>query len=635
MYARRQTRPKPLKSTPRKWEAPVQGWVSNRALAHPQSLDGPGAARLDNFFPQSTGVQLRRGKERYATLEDTDDDVTALFTYKSGAIEQMFGANNSTIYDLTTVPFPESQELGDGLGDLLGDDLGNSFGWFSTAGLDVATGYTNGDWSVIQFATTGGIFLIGVNGVDTGFIYDGDTFYPYVAGGVSRLDYDAETSPFTEGEILTGGTSGATATIWRVVDNGTDGYLLLTDVTGSFQDNETITDGSGGSADADGVASAVAPGADFGSLTSADMSYVWAYNERVYFAQKDSLSSWYLAVDSVGGSATEFPLIGVFDLGGSLLFGQRWSLESGGEGGLSDQNTFVSTQGEVAIYQGIDPGDAASWRLVGVYRIGRPLGKHAFIRGGGDLAIATTVGLVPLSRAISLDVTALNVATVSYKIADAWTEAVQLRGDSNWRTGIWPERKMAIVSPPDLQGSSSPVMFVSNTETGAWAPFTNWQALCMTVFRGELYFGSPNGRVFRANATGLDDGEPYTGVVVPLFDDLGAPASAKIGTVARAVTRSNLRLVDRIDLLTDYNLTLPAPPDAPPAPAANVWGEAVWGQAVWGAVTPTVIGNSWRSVGGAGYTLAPCYQVTSGSIAPLDAEVISFDTLHTTGAVVS
>jgi len=718
MYARRQTRPKPAQAIPTKWDAPVAGWVSNRALASPGAIEGPGAEILDNFFPRATGVALRRGKQRYATLEDVEEDVTALFTYKDGATEKMFGANATTIYDLTTVTFNEDALLAaNDEGDVLGTEDGDVFGWFSTTGLDVAGGFTSGDWSVAQFTTTGGSYLVGVNGVDTGFIYDGSEFFPYVKGGVTAVPYDAEVSAFEAGEIVVGDESGAHGTVWKNVpgDPG-EGVLYLTDVTelpmkwelaydggsgafapgetvtgadsgatavvesvdgdatsgtltlidlvgtfqndevitgddsgaavadgadsylsgGPFRDNEGLTGGDSGEATAAGDAELAVPGVDFGTLDSSDMSYVWAYNERLYFAQTDALSAWYLDVDSIGGTATEFPLVGVFDLGGSLLFGQRWSLESGGEGGLSDQNIFVSTQGEVAIYQGFSPDEADTWRLVGVYRIGRPLGKHAFVRGGGDLAIATTVGLVPLSKAISLDVTALNVATVSYKIADAWTEAVQQRGTSNWRAGIWPEQKMAIVAPPDLQGSSSPVMFVSNTETGAWTRFRGWQALCMTVFQGQLYFGSPEGKVFKANVGGLDDGAAYSGVVVPLFSDLGSPASVKVGTMARAQTRANIDVVDRVDILTDYNVTtLPAAPDATPITASNVWGEGVWGASVWSSATPTVIGVKWRSAGGVGYTLAPCYQITSGSIGPLDLELISMETLHTPAGLAS
>lgn len=635
MYARTPTRPKPRTSLPKRWPAPIAGWVSNRALSEPRSIEGPGAAVLDNFFPRSTGVALRRGKELYATLEDTDLDVTAMFTYRNGLVEQFFVANDTTIYDLSAVPFAEDSELGAGGGNTLGDDLGNSFGWFSTTGLSVAEGYTGGQWSVVQFATTGGIYLVGVNGADTGFIYDGVDFFPNVAGGVTQVNYDGLTDDFLVGEVVTGGTSGATGTILRQnAATATTGNLWLSDVTGTFVDDDVLTGATEGAADAIGGSAIAAPGMDFGALTSADMDFVWSYKNRLWFVQKDSLDVWYLATDSIGGTATVFPMGGVFSNGGKLLFGARWSLESGGDGGLSDQNIFVTSQGEVAIYQGISPDDVATWNLVGVYRIGSPLGKKAYIRGGGDLAIATTVGLVPLSKAISLDQTALNVASLSYKIADAWTDAIQMRGDANWQAMIWPEAKLAAIAPPDLIGSSAPVMFVSNTQTGAWARYTGWQALCMETYRGQLYFGSPGGKVFLANVGGLDDGAPYSGAVVPLFDTMDAPASSKIGKMARATTRSSTRLTDKLTMLTDYNEALPAAPDATPLPASNTWGSGVWGTSVWGSETPTVIGNAWRSVGGIGYSLAPCYQVTSGAVAAIDVELIDMDSLHTTTEMV-
>jgi len=59
------------------------------------------------------------------------------------------------------------------------------------------------------------------------------------------LNYDAETSPFTVGAILTGGTSGATGTIDEVVDYGTTGTLRLSSSVDAFEDDETITDDNG------------------------------------------------------------------------------------------------------------------------------------------------------------------------------------------------------------------------------------------------------------------------------------------------------------------------------------------------------------------------------------------------------
>ena len=65
---------------------------------------------------------------------------------------------------------------------------------------------------------------------------------------ISGLDYDAQTVNFTAGYVLTGGTSGATATISADSDDGATGHLSLHTVTGTFEDDETIIGASGGSA---------------------------------------------------------------------------------------------------------------------------------------------------------------------------------------------------------------------------------------------------------------------------------------------------------------------------------------------------------------------------------------------------
>jgi hypothetical protein len=641
MYARRQTRPKPRKSDLKSFAAPIAGWISNRSLAVPGQPGQPqGAAVLDNFIPRATSVQLRRGKVLYCTLGNGAQDALSLFSYKDGANKHLFGATPTTIYDITNIEFPYDGELVNEDGDLLGDENGNWFGWSSTEFSDVMGGFTGGNWIVVQFATTGGVYLVGVNGEDTGFLYDGTTFYPSVPGGVYTLAYDALVDDFTEGATLTGGTSGATATINRVIpDAGGVGVLWLTDLTGGpFQDNETITDDATGDATANGADVVAAPGITFtGGLTTADMSYVWVYKNRLWFAQKDSMNAWYLEnVDAIGGGAVIFPLSGVFGRGGSLLFGQTWSLEGSLEGGMSEQNIFVSTEGEVAVYQGIYPGEADTWSKVGVYRIGKPLGNRGFIRGGGDIAVATSVGLVPLSKAISLDITSLNVATVSYNIADAWSDAVQLRGLDGWQGEVWPELKIAAFAPPTPDSFPVPVIFITNTETGAWARFTGWQALCFEVYEGRLYFGSPDGKVFIANASGQDDGAPYTGAVMPLFEDFGTPASAKIGKLARAVVRATTPVNDQLQWHSDFNLSLPAPPSSTVVGGAqSIWGAGVWGESIWGAETPQVISENWRSVSGLGYACSVSLQITSGAIAPIDAELIRIDTTFETAEIVT
>lgn len=791
MYARTLQRPKQRISEVKKFASPTAGWISNRALAVPSGDNGnlpQGAMVLDNFFPRSTSVTLRRGKLRYCTLGDGSEQATAIFSYNNGPNKKLFGATPSTIYDITDVEFATDAEIVTENDDLIVTENGDWFGWSSTEFLSVMGGFTGGDWSIVQFATTGGVYLIGVNGADTGFVYDGAVFYPYVDGGVQALAYDAEVSEFTIGDTVTGAASGATGKIWHIDDQGggegvlyiyevaTDpwvwnigyengseqfhvgaelesvtgratitadapgtttwtlaydggtglfapaetvtggtsgatatvvsvdgvaasGTLTVSGLAGTFQDNEALTgsvagaataagtqsapiyagvltvevasgvfnvgeeitddeggeaeissstyvsggpfqnnealsDTGGGAATAASAADPYIPGITFpDGLTTADMSFVWVYRNRLYFAETGSMNAWYLPVDSIGGTAAKFPLSGVFGLGGSLLFGQRWSLSSGGDGGLSEQNTFISTEGEVAIYQGLGPDDPQTWSQQGLYRIGRPLGKRAFIRGAGDLAIATSVGLVPLSKAIELDLTALTVASISYPIADAWQDALDQRGVTNWQGQIWPDQKVAVFAPP---ATSNSVMFIANTETGAWSRFTGWEGLCFDVFGGRLFFGESTGAVYIANETGLDDGIPYSGACLPLYDDLGSPASRKIAKVGRYILRASAEIVGRVTWQSDYNEQLPPAPDAESLGSApSIWGDGIWGQSVWTEGLPRLVVDRWHSLGGTGYNVSLAFQVTSGSLQPLDAEVISSEVLYETADAVS
>jgi hypothetical protein len=69
----------------------------------------------------------------------------------------------------------------------------------------------------------------------------------------STLGYELQTANFTVGNVLTGGTSGATARIIADSDSGTTGTLTMQDIQGDFIDDETITDTGSGSAKANGI----------------------------------------------------------------------------------------------------------------------------------------------------------------------------------------------------------------------------------------------------------------------------------------------------------------------------------------------------------------------------------------------
>ena len=92
-------------------------------------------------------------------------------------------------------------------------------------------------------------------------------------GPLNTLPYDGQSGNFTAGLVVTGGTSGATARIVSDTDGGATGTLVLENISGIFQDNETITDTSTGSAAvnrtfASLITNGVWTGASLGSQTA-------------------------------------------------------------------------------------------------------------------------------------------------------------------------------------------------------------------------------------------------------------------------------------------------------------------------------------------------------------------------------
>jgi hypothetical protein len=80
------------------------------------------------------------------------------------------------------------------------------------------------------------------------------TWYASFENSDQKLKYDALTADFTESLTVTGGTSGATGVIEEIWDNGDNsGTLILSSVSGTFEDNEALTDSSTGAATVNGA----------------------------------------------------------------------------------------------------------------------------------------------------------------------------------------------------------------------------------------------------------------------------------------------------------------------------------------------------------------------------------------------
>ena len=508
-----------------RFPAPVRGLIRNENIA----LTQPGGALvLENWFPTSTGIRTRRGIRKHATLDGTGA-VGAVMPYEGSGISNLFASNDAGIYDITTVADPDTP---------------------ITAESGIGT-VTSGDFSYIQFATSGGEFLICVNGANSHKVFDGTNW--------------AENSPA---------------------------------ITGT---------------------------------TSSNWSHVWSHQRRVWGVVKNSQNAVYLSVDSIGGAATVFPLGGTFRLGGSLLFGATWSLDSGE--GLDDLCVFVSSNGEVAVYAGDDP---TTWALQGTYKIGRPLGKNASFRAGGDLMIATDDGLVSMTAALRNAREALRELAVSYPIEELWLAQTASRGAQAWQCETWPLKQMLVVATPTYGGAPAQVL-VANTRTGAWSVFTAWDCRGMAPFGNQFFFGTSSSVVYEAESGASDDGANYTCKAAGLFDDIKSPALQKVMTLIRGIFQSNYTRIDPLfSASVDFQTAWPADPSPSAEPSGSgLWGSSTWGDFVWGGSSSRTRYTDWHSIEGVGFSVSWQLQVTLGNVVPPDIELAAIDLVSERGEAVA
>lgn len=441
----------------------------------------------------------------------------------------------------------------------------------------------------------------------------------FAAGGGSIFDI---TNPADPDVAPTASVTGQTGDEYSTVPFATSGGNYLYAVTG--EDDPQLYDGSSWQAMNAGSTPALI------GTTVSSLIQVNSYRSRLYFVEKDSMRFWYLGVDAIGGSLTSFSLASVFQRGGKLLFMANWSQDAGD--GLDDKAVFVTDLGEVAIYQGSNPGDADNWGLVGLYKISPPMGKKAFTYAGGDLVILTQTGMVPISQAVRSEESVLALSAISRPIEPEWKAEV-LQRTLPWEVVEIPKLNMGLVTLPTT-GTLPAKAFAVNLQTSRWGIYTGWDARCVTEFAGNGYFGANDGCVYEMESGGTDNGEAYIVKLALAPDHLDAPGRVKTVKMGRAVFNAYSNFNPQVSVGRNYTPAFPTPPAAGENIGASaLWDTAVWDTALWDGGLAHVIGTKWQSVGRSGYTLIPQLQATiANQIAP-EAEIISLELTYVSGGV--
>ncbi len=365
-----------------------------------------------------------------------------------------------------------------------------------------------------------------------------------------------------------------------------------------------------------------------------NLVHVWKYRNRLFFIEQNSMNAWYLGIDAIAGTLQQIPLSGAATQGGKLLGGAVWSLDAGD--GTDDKCIFFTDLGEVLVFTGSNPGEAANWRQEGRFQLDKPLGKNATVQVGGDLLIATIDGLTPISAAVSKVGEELDLAKVTWPIRSMWRDMAISKNNWAWTMKRWDEYGGMFVTWPG--GSPGQQMCaVVNTGAGsrAWCRFIGYDATCFMKMRGQMFFGTQKGIIMEADRGGYDDGKPYLATAVGAWGTLGSQPAQATWTQARAsfLAAQGEPFQPQLGAVVDFMMNLPQPPQAGfDAGPQDTWDEGLWDSAQWDqpavARAPTIRNTGWVSIGRTGYTHAPVIQVLVAQQGKPNVEMIAIDAAY-------
>jgi hypothetical protein len=440
------------------------------------------------------------------TYSDWDDiiveEVGAIYhsflPYSGLTTDKLFAATDSAIFDVTNNGAP-------------------------TLGVSCSDGY----WESINFATAGGNFLFGVNGVDLAKTFNGS--------------------------------------VWA---------------------EPAIT-----------------------VATSSDWSYVTSHKKRIWAVEKETMDLWYLPVDSIAGAATLFPVGSLFKKGGYVVAIGTWTVDGGA--GVDDIFVIVTSNGEIAAYQGTDPASSATWALIGVYNVADPIGTKCLLPYGGDLLYLNANGILPLSKLLQ-STTVDRSSGISYKIDGAFLAATEDYGTNiGWQMLTHKSANLLIVNVP-VATDGVAYQFVMNTITKSWCRFTGWNANAWADFDGNIYFS--DGLIIYKAWSGVDDaGVPIVCTILQAYSPLGARYQKNVTLVKPnfgSVGSANISLALDSDFQTFDGESIFT---YAPTSEGAIWGVDLWDTAIWDS-DASVFQNAWTTVpGNLGYLHSFRLQITTSS----------------------
>lgn len=357
-------------------------------------------------------------------------------------------------------------------------------------------------------------------------------------------------------------------------------------------------------------------------VTDTSLSMVHIYMLRTFYVQKDTLSVWYTTAGAYQGALTEFDFGPLCTKGGSIAAVNTWTRDNG-FGGSDDLFVVVTTEGEVLLYSGTNPGDASAWSMSGRFVVGTPVaGPHCVVSTGPEMILLCEDGFQPLSQYLSLGESRATMTNLAQKINKDASDAVQLYGsNTGWQGLLYPRGTALYINIPVDTSAGTYYQYVVNTATGSWCRYTGMNATSWAVFNNAPYFGGTDGKVYLSDNGPADGASDIVGEICTAFKYAGSRGVQKRFTLARPVLQVSGNLRYTMDVATDFDTSETLPTVSFNYSSGSLWGTGLWGTSIWGQGNTSLF-RRWSSVSGLGFASAVRLKVSTQSIA---VKVNSFD----------
>ena len=336
------------------------------------------------------------------------------------------------------------------------------------------------------------------------------------------------------------------------------------------------------------------------SMTTSNIVNIFATKQFLWYVMKNSTIVAFMPTGAIQGAILGYQDFGtLFDKGGHLVAVFDWTID-GGEG-PNAYTGFISSEGQVALYQGVDPANTSLWSFVGKFDLSPPIGFRCATKLGSDVALITYQGLLQISQALPYDPSADRSAALTARIQNAMNLAVQTAASQfGWQFITFPLQQLAFLNVP-LIGNTSQVQFVQNMLTGGWCQFTNWNANCFELYNQQLYFGDNNGNVNLAYSGGADLVSPIPGDMQCAFNWFDDPGRNKHMKMVQPLMTADGQIIPALSIDADFATTAPSQ-STQIVNAGATWDNAIWDQSLWGGGLVQV--TNWLSAPAEGKALA-------------------------------